>query len=166
MRKKLLVVLSFFVSVMMLRMPVFASEDCGLETLEMITTTPDGQTATTVFDLNELGYSIVCGDGIMPLIGIGEAELKNGHTMTYFNADGTDFYIVGGSTVTFTIKSKNSVHVVMGYMDSNGTKHQAYDGSGKTNTVTMSISTTGYYKMYVTNASPDTMVITGGSITF
>lgn len=166
MRKVLSMVLSALLAVAVMGVPVYAAEDANSDTLEMAITSPDGQTTTTVFDLSELAYAITDEDGIMPLASIGEAELKNGWTMTYFNADGTSFYIAAGSTVSFTIKSSNSVHVLMGYMDSNETKHQTYDGSGRTNSTSMSISTTGYYKMYVTNVSADTMKITGGSITF
>ena len=102
----------------------------------------------------------------MPHINISESELRNGYTKTYSDSDGSAFYIAGGSTVTFTVKLQSSSHVVMGYKDSNGKQYQTYNDTNKTNTTSISIPNTGFYRFYLTNVSDSTIKITGGSITF
>lgn len=95
-----------------------------------------------------------------------QSELRNGYTKTYSDSDGSAFYIAGGSTVTFTVKLQSSSHVVMGYKDSNGKQYQTYNDTNKTNTTSISIPNTGFYRFYLTNVSDSTIKITGGSITF
>ncbi|MCJ7856529.1 hypothetical protein MUJ63_09535 [Lachnospiraceae bacterium NSJ-143] len=123
-------------------------------------------TTTIEIDLDNLSSVTETQDGIAPLINIGKGSLKNGYTMTYSDSDGSKFYIKGGTTVKFVVKTSESAHVAMGYKDSDGTKHQLYDGEGRSNSCSISIDNTGYYQFYVTNIGSNTISITGGSITF
>lgn len=126
----------------------------------------DNQT-TQVYDLSDLKATITTANGdISPQIALPSGDLKNGYTVTYSNPDGSAFYVTAGTTVTFTAILDESAHVVMGYKNSSGTKTQTYDDTAKTNTTQISITTTGYYRFYLTNVSSDTITITGGSITF
>lgn len=147
-------------------MPAYAAEKQKADSLEMTITSEDGQTVSKTYNLSDLTSSIEDENGIMPLITIPEGTLKNGYTMTFSDSGGSAFYIAGGTTVTFTVKTKSSAHVVMGYKNSAGTKFQTYNGTGKTNTTSISISETGKYTFYLTNVSSDTLNITGGSIKF
>ena len=95
-----------------------------------------------------------------------QSELRNGYTKDLFRFGWISIYIAGGSTVTFTVKLQSSSHVVMGYKDSNGKQYQTYNDTNKTNTTSISIPNTGFYRFYLTNVSDSTIKITGGSITF
>ncbi|MDE5699261.1 MAG: hypothetical protein K2I96_17955 [Lachnospiraceae bacterium] len=165
-KKNILATLTLIAALSFTAMPVLAAESEDTDSLEVTITSEDGQEISQMYDLFDLSATVEDEDGIMPLINISADTLANGYTMTFRDSDGSDFYITGGSTVTFTVKLKSSAHVVMGYKDSNGNMTQTYDGTAKTNTTKISIANTGRYSFYLTNASDSTLNITGGSITF
>ena len=151
-------------SLFLTSMPVLAADNTN--SLEVIITSEDGQKSSKYFDLSDLTTTVKDKNGVMPLINLSASELKNGYTKTYWDSDGSRFYIAGGSTVTFIVKLESSAHVVMGYKDPSDNMIQTYNGTGRTNTTSISIEDTGYYTFYITNVSSSTIRITGGSITF
>ena len=165
-RKSILATLTMIATLSLATMPVLASESENTDSLEVTITSHDGQKSSESYALSDLTATIEDENGIMPLINLDTGELKNGYTRTYSSSDGSAFYIAGGSTVTFTVKLQSSAHIVMGYKDSSGNMTQTYNGTGKTNTTSISIPNTGYYRFYITNVSDSTINVTGGSITF
>ena len=67
---------------------------------------------------------------------------------------------------SFTVKLSTSGSVQMGYINNSGTKTGTYSGTGSSHSTSFTISTTGYYRFYVTNQSSSTLQITGGTISF
>lgn len=63
-------------------------------------------------------------------------------------------------------KLSTSGSVQMGYINNSGTKTGTYSGTGSSHSTSFTISTTGYYRFYVTNQSSSTLQITGGTISF
>ena len=76
------------------------------------------------------------------------------------------FYVLGGTTVNFTVKLSTSGSVQMGYINNSGIKTRTYSGIGSSHSTSFTIPFTGYYRFYVTNQSSGTLQITGGTISF
>ena len=92
-------------------MPVLAADNTN--SLEVIITSEDGQKSSKYFDLSDLTTTVEDKNGVMPLINLSASELKNGYTKTYWDSDGSRFYIAGGSTVTFIVKLESSAHSIL-----------------------------------------------------
>lgn len=76
------------------------------------------------------------------------------------------FYVLGRTTVNFTVKLSTSGSVQMGYINNSGIKTRTYSGIGSSHSTSFTILFTGYYRFYVTNQSSGTLQITGGTISF
>lgn len=76
------------------------------------------------------------------------------------------FYVLGRTTVNFTVKLSTSGSVQMGYINNSGIKTRTYSGIGSSHSTSFTIPFTGYYRFYVTNQSSGTLQITGGTISF
>ena len=99
-------------------------------------------------------------------IGVPQASIGSGKTVSFLDSSGSMFYVLGGTTVNFTVKLSTSGSVQMGYINNSGTKTGTYSGTGSSHSTSFTISTTGYYRFYVTNQSSSTLQITGGTISF
>ena len=95
-----------------------------------------------------------------------QASIGSGKTVSFLDSSGSMFYVLGGTTVNFTVKLSTSGSVQMGYINNSGTKTGTYSGTGSSHSTSFTISTTGYYRFYVTNQSSSTLQITGGTISF
>lgn len=99
-------------------------------------------------------------------MGVPQASIGSGKTVSFLDSSGSMFYVLGGTTVNFTVKLSTSGSVQMGYINNSGTKIGTYSGTGSSHSTSFTISTTGYYRFYVTNQSSSTLQITGGTISF
>lgn len=99
-------------------------------------------------------------------MGVPQASIGSGKTVSFWDSSGSMFYVLGGTTVNFTVKLSTSGSVQMGYINNSGTKTGTYSGTGSSHSTSFTISTTGYYRFYVTNQSSSTLQITGGTISF
>ena len=99
-------------------------------------------------------------------MGVPQASIGSGKTGSFLDSSGSMFYVLGGTTVNFTVKLSTSGSVQMGYINNSGTKTGTYSGTGSSHSTSFTISTTGYYRFYVTNQSSSTLQITGGTISF
>ena len=99
-------------------------------------------------------------------MGVPQATIGSGKTVSFLDSSGSMFYVLGGTTVNFTVKLSTSGSVQMGYINNSGTKTGTYSGTGSSHSTSFTISTTGYYRFYVTNQSSSTLQITGGTISF
>ena len=99
-------------------------------------------------------------------MGVPQASIGSGKTVSFLDSSGSMFYVLGGTTVNFTVKLRTSGSVQMGYINNSGTKTGTYSGTGSSHSTSFTISTTGYYRFYVTNQSSSTLQITGGTISF
>lgn len=99
-------------------------------------------------------------------MGVPQASIGSGKAVSFLDSSGSMFYVLGGTTVNFTVKLSTSGSVQMGYINNSGTKTGTYSGTGSSHSTSFTISTTGYYRFYVTNQSSSTLQITGGTISF
>lgn len=99
-------------------------------------------------------------------MGLPQASIGSGKTISFLDSDGSMFYVMGGTTVSFSIKLGSSGAVQMGYINSNSAKVRTYSGTGSSHSVSFTIPNTGYYRFYVTNQSSGTIQVTGGTISF
>lgn len=99
-------------------------------------------------------------------MGVPQASIGSGKAVSFWDSSGSMFYVLGGTTVNFTVKLSTSGSVQMGYINNSGTKTGTYSGTGSSHSTSFTISTTGYYRFYVTNQSSSTLQITGGTISF
>lgn len=99
-------------------------------------------------------------------IGVPQSSIGSGKTISFLDSSGSMFYVLGGTTVNFTVKLSTSGSVQMGYINNSGTKTRTYSGTGSSHSTSFTIQTTGYYRFYVTNQSSSTLQITGGTISF
>lgn len=99
-------------------------------------------------------------------MGVPQVSIGSGKTVSFLDSSGSMFYVLGGTTVNFTVKLSTSGSVQMGYINNSGTKTGTYSGTGSSHSTSFTISTTGYYRFYVTNQSSSTLQITGGTISF
>lgn len=99
-------------------------------------------------------------------MGVPQASIGSGKTVSFLDSSGSMFYVLGGTTVNFTVKLSTSGSVQMGYINNSSTKTGTYSGTGSSHSTSFTISTTGYYRFYVTNQSSSTLQITGGTISF
>ena len=99
-------------------------------------------------------------------MGVPQASIGSGKTVSFLDSSGSMFYVLGGTTVNFTVKLSTSGSVQMGYINNSGTKTGTYSGTDSSHSTSFTISTTGYYRFYVTNQSSSTLQITGGTISF
>lgn len=99
-------------------------------------------------------------------MGVPQASIGSGKAVSFLDSSGSMFYVLGGTTVNFTVKLSTSGSVQMGYINNSGTKTGTYSGTGSSHSTSFTISTTGYYRFYVTNQSSSTLQITGGTIRF
>lgn len=99
-------------------------------------------------------------------IGVPQSSIGSGKTISFLDSSGSMFYVLGGTTVNFTVKLSTSGSVQMGYINNSGTKTRTYSGTGSSHSTSFTIKTTGYYRFYVTNQSSSTLQITGGTISF
>ena len=99
-------------------------------------------------------------------MGVPQASIGSGKAVSFLDSSGSMFYVLGGTTVNFTVKLSTSGSVQMGYINNSGTKTGTYSGTGSSHSTSFTISTTGYYRFYVTNQSSSTLHITGGTISF
>lgn len=95
-----------------------------------------------------------------------QAGIESGKTVSFLDSDGSMFYVVGGTTINFSVDLNVSASVQMGYIGSNGSKIQIYSGTGSSHSTSFKISNTGYYRFYVSNLSSSIIQVTGGTISF
>ena len=108
----------------------------------------------------EIGISLV------DRMGRPSTTIGSGKTVNFIDNDGQAFYVPSGAKVTFTVNLKSSASVELGYVRSSGSKVKTYSGTAKSHTSSFTISSTGYYKFYITNKSSGSITVTGGSLTF
>lgn len=99
-------------------------------------------------------------------MGLPQASIASGKTISFLDHDGSMFYIVGGTTVNFGVELDVSATVKMGYINNNDSKTQTYSGAGSSHYTEFKIANTGYYRFYVTNTSSNAVKVTGGTISF
>ncbi len=99
-------------------------------------------------------------------MGVSQTSIGSGKTISFLDSSGSMFYVLGGTTVNFTIKLSTSGSVQMGYINNSGTKTRTYSGTGSSHSTSFTIPATGYYRFYITNQSSGTLQITGGTISF
>lgn len=99
-------------------------------------------------------------------MGVPQTSIGSGKTISFLDSSGSMFYVLGGTTVSFTVKLSSSGSVQMGYINNSGTKTRTYSGSGTSHSTSFTVPSTGYYRFYVTNQSSGTLQITGGTISF
>lgn len=100
-------------------------------------------------------------------MGVPQTSTESGKTILFLDSSGGGmFYVLGRTTVNFTVKLSTSGSVQMGYINNSGIKTRTYSGIGSSHSTSFTIPFTGYYRFYVTNQSSGTLQITGGTISF
>lgn len=99
-------------------------------------------------------------------MGVPQTSIGSGKQYYFWIVAGGMFYVLGRTTVNFTVKLSTSGSVQMGYINNSGIKTRTYSGIGSSHSTSFTIPFTGYYRFYVTNQSSGTLQITGGTISF
>lgn len=99
-------------------------------------------------------------------MGVPQTSTGSGKTILFLDSSGGMFYVLGRTTVNFTVKLSTSGSVQMGYINNSGIKTRTHSGIGSSHSTSFTIPFTGYYRFYVTNQSSGTLQITGGTISF
>lgn len=102
----------------------------------------------------------------MGRMGLPQASIGSGKTISFLDNNASMFYVAGGTTVSFSIKLNASASVQMGYINNSNIKTKTYSGTGSSHSTSFTIPNTGYYRFYVTNQSSNTVQVTGGTISF
>ena len=105
-------------------------------------------------------------DQIEDRMGLQQISIESGKTVSFYDSNGSMFYVSGGTTVTFRVNLNVSSSVKMGYINQNGSRTQKYSGSGTSHKTSFTILSSGYYRFYVTNSGSKTVKVTGGEICF
>ena len=105
-------------------------------------------------------------DQIEDRMGLQQISIESGKTISFYDSNGSMFYVSGGTTVTFRVNLNVSSSVKMGYINQNGSRTQKYSGSGTSHKTSFTIPSSGYYRFYVTNSGSKTVKVTGGEICF
>lgn len=105
-------------------------------------------------------------DQIEDRMGLQQISIESGETVSFYDSNGSMFYVSGGTTVTFRVNLNTSSSVKMGYINQAGSRTQKYSGSGTSHKTSFTIPSTGYYRFYVTNSGSKTIKVTGGEISF
>lgn len=143
----------------------------------MSVTTPDGEVSNYTFDGQTMTW-IVCDEAGNPIptpyISYNSSvTLKSGYTTWFHNSDGDDFHLDKGTILTFKVTFSSDTLFSMGYTKwpsknatSGGTTTTSYYGTASTrsNSISITIPSTGYYHFWVTNLSVDTKVLSSASI--
>lgn len=108
----------------------------------------------------------LCTDQIDDRMGLQQISIESGETVSFYDSNGSMFYVSGGTTVTFRVNLNTSSSVKMGYINQAGSRTQKYSGSGTSHKTSFTIPATGYYRFYVTNSGSKTIKVTGGEISF
>ncbi len=111
---------------------------------------------------------VIVKEDVYPVerMGLPQASIAGGKTISFLDHDGSMFYIVGGTMVSFSVELDSSIAVKMGYINNSDSKTQTYSGTGSLHDTRFKIADTGYYRFYITNASSNTVKVTGGAISF
>lgn len=99
-------------------------------------------------------------------MGLPQASIESGKTISFLDRDGNMFYVAGGTTVGFDVELGATAAVKMGYINNSNLKTQTYSGTGSSHHSEFKIASTGYYRFYVTNTSSNTVKLIGGEISF
>lgn len=99
-------------------------------------------------------------------MGLPQTSIGSGKTVSFLDSDGSMFYVVSGTMVTFSVELATSAFIHMGYISSNEVWNEIYSGTGNSHSMSFKISQTGYYRFYITNSSSNTVQVTGGTISF
>lgn len=99
-------------------------------------------------------------------MGLQQISIESGETVSFYDSNGSMFYVSGGTTVTFRVNLNTASSVKMGYINQAGSRTQKYSGSGTSHKTSFTIPSTGYYRFYVTNSGSKTIKVTGGEISF
>lgn len=105
-------------------------------------------------------------DQIEDRMGVQQISIESGKTVSFYDSNGSMFYVNGGTTVIFRVNLNTSSSVKMGYINQAGSRTQKYSGSGTSHKTSFTIPSTGYYRFYVTNSGLKTIKVTGGEISF
>lgn len=108
----------------------------------------------------------LCTDQIDDRMGLQQISIESGETVSFYDSNGSMFYVGGGTTVTFRVNFNTSSSVKMGYINQAGSRTQKYSGSGTSHKTSFTIPSTGYYRFYVTNSGSKTIKVMGGEISF
>lgn len=108
----------------------------------------------------------LCTDQIEDRMGLQQISIESGETASFYDSNGSMFYVSGGTTVTFRVNLNTASSVKMGYINQAGSRTQKYSGSGTSHKTSFTIPSTGYYRFYVTNSGSKTIKVTGGEISF
>ena len=108
----------------------------------------------------------LCTDQIADRMGLQQISIESGETVSFYDSNGSMFYVSGGTTVTFRVNLNTASSVKMGYINQAGSRTQKYSGSGTSHKTSFTIPSTGYYRFYVTNSGSKTIKVTGGEISF
>lgn len=108
----------------------------------------------------------LCTDQIEDRMGLQQISIESGETVSFYDSNGSMFYVSGGTTVTFRVNFNTASSVKMGYINQAGSRTQKYSGSGTSHKTSFTIPSTGYYRFYVTNSGSKTIKVTGGEISF
>lgn len=108
----------------------------------------------------------LCTDQIEDRMGLQQISIESGDTVSFYDSNGSMFYVSGGTIVTFRVNLNTSSSVKMGYINQAGSRTQKYSGSGTSHKTSFTIPSTGYYRFYVTNSGSKTIKVTGGEISF
>lgn len=100
-------------------------------------------------------------------------DIQNGMTMLLGNGNNTNngcFYVKSGTIVTFTTKlSSNQSNIDMGYYNNSTGKYVEcnWTVSGNyTYICTMTISSSGYYKFFISNNTANTLTFKSTTVTY
>lgn len=68
-----------------------------------------------------------------------QISIESGKTVSFYDSNGSMFYVSGGTTVTFRVNLNVSSSVKMGYINQNGSRTQKYSGSGTSHKTSFTI---------------------------
>ena len=63
-------------------------------------------------------------DQIEDRMGLQQISIESGKTVSFYDSNGSMFYVSGGTTVTFRVNLNVSSSVKMGYINQNGSRTQ------------------------------------------
>ena len=85
-------------------------------------------------------------------MGVPQTSTGSGKTILFLDSSGGGmFYVLGRTTVNFTVKLSTSGSVQMGYINNSGIKTRTYSGIGSSHSTSFTIPFTGYYRFNVAN---------------
>ncbi len=137
---------------------------------EGINDTEISEEFTTYIDLNQCKMYRKLPDGtiipvVSPRLALSSHTIEPGETMYYSYSNGSEFKLFEDERVSFSARFDSRISYECGlYLDGNHISMKS--GTASSFSVIHTVEEEGYYQLYITNNSSDTVTVKSGTIAF